>query len=43
MVFEKRLLTELFGLGGRKRQETGEDCIVMSFMVGTANVVMCVI
>jgi hypothetical protein len=43
MVFEKGLLTKLFGLGGRKCQETGEDCIVRSLMVGTADVVMCIL
>ena len=42
MVFEKGLLTAV--CAGRKEVTgNGEDFIVRSFMVGTANVVMCII
>jgi hypothetical protein len=32
-VLENRVLRKTFGLRGRKRHETGENCIVRSFMI----------
>jgi hypothetical protein len=31
-VFENRVLRRIFGPKGKKRRETGEDCIMRSFI-----------